>query len=243
MHADLRTDYDALPHRDRHELREKPGCLRKDSKAPLWVRLHITDKANSRRDLSVKRRRSQQDVVDPRGLVMTGRRPGKHRRQGDAYLNFATDKDILAQHAQGRYKGMQLFLNTPSTLLVGAIDVATSGKAADVCNRFLRRELSPEDEKLYSKDAQAAKIRELDARSQFKVYSPIEPGKCDTAVVGTRWAFTWPMVDGVTTVKARLVARGFQDPGLKGGLVETSGTVSPRPSHLQVIPLAALRGW
>ena len=49
--------------------------------------------------------------------------------------------------------------------------------------------------------------------------------------------------DGVKTVKARPVAKGYQDPDLKDGLVETSGCVSLRSSHLRFIPLAALRGW
>ena len=60
--------------------------------------------------------------------------------------------------------------------------------------------------------------------------------------MGTRWVLTWKMVEGVKTVKARLVATGYQDPDLKNGLVETSGCVSPRSSHLQVVSLAALRG-
>ena len=51
------------------------------------------------------------------------------------------------------------------------------------------------------------------------------------------------MVEGVKTVKARLAAKGYQGPDLKEGFVETSGSVSLRPSHLQVISLAALRGW
>ena len=45
------------------------------------------------------------------------------------------------------------------------------------------------------------------------------------------------------TGKARLVAKGCQGPDLKAGFVETSGCVSLRSSHLQVIFLAALRGW
>ena len=82
---------------------------------------------------------------------------------------------------------MQLFRDTPSTLLERAFGAATSAEVADECNRILARELSPEDKKLYGKGAQAAEIRGLDAWSRFKMYSPIEPGNCDEAAVGIRW--------------------------------------------------------
>ena len=39
------------------------------------------------------------------------------------------------------------------------------------------------------------------------------------------------------------MAKGFQDPDLKEGLVEASGCVSLRSSHLQVISLSAIRKW
>ena len=44
-------------------------------------------------------------------------------------------------------------------------------------------------------------------------------------------------------MKGRLVARGFQDPDLAAGLVDTSSCVSLRSSHLQVISLSALKKW
>ena len=57
--------------------------------------------------------------------------------------------------------------------------------------------MSPEEEALFAKDVFAAKTRELDAWAQFKVYNPLEPGKCTKDVVGTRWVLTWKMVEGV----------------------------------------------
>ena len=44
-------------------------------------------------------------------------------------------------------------------------------------------------------------------------------------------------------MRARIAAKGFQDPDLKEGLVETSGCVSLRSSHLQVVSLSAIRQW
>ena len=42
------------------------------------------------------------------------------------------------------------------------------------------------------------------------------------------------LVDGEEDVKARFVSKGYQGPDLKDGLVETSGSVSLRSSHLRV---------
>ena len=39
------------------------------------------------------------------------------------------------------------------------------------------------------------------------------------------------------------MARGARNPELKEGLVDTSGCVSLRPSHLQVISLGAMKKW
>ena len=136
---------------------------------------------------------------------------------------------------------MQLFRNTPSNLWDGAIDVVSSAKAANECTRISGQELPLEEESVYEKDALAAKARELDAQTQFKVDSHMDAGKCNKKAVGTRWALTWKMVEGVKTVKARTAAKGYRDPDLKDGLVGTSGCVSLRSPHLQVTPLAARR--
>ena len=50
-------------------------------------------------------------------------------------------------------------------------------------------------------------------------------------------------MDGAKRAQARLVAKGFQDPDLKLGLMDTSGCVSLRSSHLQVASLSALCKW
>ena len=62
-------------------------------------------------------------------------------------------------------------------------------------------------------------------------------------MVDTLWVLTWGMVEGEKCVKARLAAKGFQDPDMKDGLVETSRCASLHSSHLQVISLIAIRNW
>ena len=62
-------------------------------------------------------------------------------------------------------------------------------------------------------------------------------------IADTRWDLTWNSGEGRRTEKARLVARGSQDPDLAAGLVDTSSCVSLRSSHLQVISLSALKKW
>ena len=61
--------------------------------------------------------------------------------------------------------------------------------------------------------------------------------------MGTRRVITWRVVNGVKTVKARLMAKNYQDPDLKDGLVETSRYVSLRSPHLNDVSIAAPRGW
>ena len=89
---------------------------------------------------------------------------------------------------------------------------------------------------------EAAKGRELDAWCKFQVFSPVPQTTVTKDGVETRWVPTWKDLDGKRTVKARLAARGFQDPDLADGLADTPSCVSPRSSHLQVISLSALEG-
>ena len=95
----------------------------------------------------------------------------------------------------------------------------------------------------FAKEVAAAMNRQMDAWCKFKVFSPVPWRDVAKDMVDTRWVLTWKLVDGKRTVKARLVARGFQDPDLAAGLVDTSSCVSLRSSHLQVISLSALKQW
>ena len=75
------------------------------------------------------------------------------------------------------------------------------------------------------------------------VFNPLHAGGVGTTAVDTRRAPTWEMVEGVKTEKARLVATGLQDPDLKDGVVDASGCVRLRSSHLQVLSLSTLAKW
>ena len=100
-----------------------------------------------------------------------------------------------------------------------------------------------DDESRFAKEVNAAKGRGLDAWCKFQVSPPVPQATVEKDVVETRWVLTWKDLDGKRTVKARLVARGFQDPDLAEGLVDAPSCVSLRSSHLQVISLSTLKKW
>ena len=114
----------------------------------------------------------------------------KRRRKADAYMNFVANKEILKQHAQWWDKGMQIFWNNPLSHEERDLDAAASAQAADMCNKILGKELTPEEEEKFIKEVDAAKGRELDAWSHFRAFSPCGPGRCSKSVVGTRWVLT-----------------------------------------------------
>ena len=123
------------------------------------------------------------------------------------------------------------------------MEAALTAWVAQICGRPSNQELSVDEERRFATEVEAAKNRELDAWGKFQVFSPVPFGTVTKDVVDTRWVLTWKDLEGKRTVKARLVARGFQDPDLAAGLVDTSSRVSVRSSHLQVISLSALKKW
>ena len=82
--------------------------------------------------------------------------------------------------------------------------------ASEERNRNLGQESTGEEEKLHRDLVRDAKERELSARKQFKVCSPIKGGALSKAIVDTRWVLTWEVVDGKKTGMARLAAKGCQ---------------------------------
>ena len=103
----------------------------------------------------------------------------------------------------------------------------------------LGQELSPEEEAQHADFPKAAKIKELTAWKKFDVHEPRRNGNVPKQIAQTRWVLTWKAADGQRSVKARLAAEGYWDPALQEGLVETSGCISIRSPHLQMIPPSA----
>ena len=58
-----------------------------------------------------------------------------------------------------------------------------------------------------------------------------------------RWAITHKMGQDGMGIKARLAARGFQDPAVKAGSLGVGACVAARLSSLHVLFAAAQRKW
>ena len=100
------------------------------------------------------------------------------------------------------------------------------------------QELSEAEDAAHAELVRESEGEEPDAWKPFGVSKPFKAGDSGTSAVETRWVLGWKMVERVKTREARLAATGLQDPDLEGGVVDTSGCLSIRPSHLQVISLS-----
>ena len=134
-------------------------------------------------------------------------------------------------------------MDAAQSSVLGGVDAAVSSWLADECNRGSSQELSMKDEEMHADLARKVKVKELDAWKQSQVFEPVQERGVPNARVRTRWALSWKMMEGTKNIKARLVAKGYQNLDLGGGIVDTSGCVSRRPSHLQVISLCAFEKW
>ena len=123
------------------------------------------------------------------------------------------------------------------------MDGAASAWVADERSGVLGRELSPREEEQHAELVPAANIKELKAWEKFDVCEALKADNPSRQIAQTRWVLTWKMVDAQNSVEARLVAQGYQDPDLQDGSVDTSGCVTLRSSHLQVISLCAIKTW
>ena len=102
---------------------------------------------------------------------------------------------------------------------------------------YRRRELSP------AELVRTAEIIELDAWKKFGVCEPRRDCNISNQVARTRWVLTWEMAGGRKSVKALLVAKGYQYPDIQEGVAETSGCVHLQSSRLRVISLCARQKW
>ena len=163
--------------------------------------------------------------------------PEKRLKQDALRLSFVEKKEITKAHCTHHLAAID-----GAQTLAGLESALTAWEAAH-CDRPLRQELPRGDENRFAEEVGAAKNRELDARCKFKVFSPVPWRNVAEGIVDTRWVLTWKLVEGRRAVKARLVARGYQDPDLAAGLADTASCVSLRSSPHQVISLGALKKW
>ena len=87
----------------------------------------------------------------------------------------------------------------------------------------------------------AAQDRELAAWKKFDACPQVAESTIAKTIVGARWVFTWKVLQRKTRVQTRLVTKGFQGPDLQQGPVDTARCGSLRSSHLQLMPLRAMR--
>ena len=102
-------------------------------------------------------------------------------------------------------------------------------------------ELSLKEEDQHAEVAKAANVKELDDWKKFDVFEPRRDCKVSKQIAQTRWVLTWKMVDGQESANARLVAKDYWGPGVREGIMDTSGCVRLRSSHLQATSLCAIK--
>ena len=85
---------------------------------------------------------------------------------------------------------------------------------ADARNRVSGRKMSKAEEAVHADLVCEAKGKGLDAWEPVNEFKPIKAGEAGKTAVDTRRVLLWEMVGGVETVKARLMAKGFQDPDM-----------------------------
>ena len=102
------------------------------------------------------------------------------------------------------------------------------------------RELRLTRQRMMDQEVVDAKSKEHDNLIRNNVYTevPLDGQK----VISTRWVFTEKIVEGKKTIKARLVARGFEEDSDSLG-VRTDSPTCTRHSLKFVMMTAAIKGW
>ena len=111
---------------------------------------------------------------------------------------------------------------------------------AEECYRVMSQEWAGAEEKSRGGPASAAKEWGPSHRKNSRAFQPRKERAPSKAVGRARWALTRKLVDGQGDADARLVAKGYQGPDSRDGLVETCGCASLQSFHLQFISLGAL---
>ena len=130
-------------------------------------------------------------------------------------LSFVGNKGIIMAHCTHHLAAID------GTQTLAGLESTLAAWVAAQCDRPLGQELSPDDETRFAKEA-----GEWDASCKFNVFSPALWKNVAKDIADNRWVLTRKEVEGGRTVQARLVDRGFQDPDLAAGLVDT---IPPSP--------------
>ena len=192
--------------------------------------LAVNQDVNTSTSVSSKRERPPCVGVD----TMEGSDASHDKRyRADTFrLALVADTEVVEQHAQRRNPELQ-----------SRTDAAIPARVADECSRVLEQELSTEEEETYVDPAQEANVKELGAWRNSGVLKQFQERAVSKKIVQTKWVRTYKMMEGTKSIDTRMVAKGYQDPALKKGLVDTSGCVSLRSPHLRAISLRAVKKW
>ena len=156
-------------------------------------------------------------------------------------IAFAVDLEVVKEHAQWRNPEFKPRVGAHQSSVAEGVAGAAPAWVVHLHSRVLGRELSSEEAGRYAELVKAAKIEEPGARREFGVFERRRDGNVSKQIARTRWVSTWRMVDGRKSVKARLAAKGYEDPDIREGIVDTSGCVSIRSPHLRVISLCPIK--
>ena len=164
------------------------------------------------------------------------------RRTRDALrAAFVAGTDMAKKDARWWNRELKPQEEAPRSSALEGVDAAISARVAGKCHRVLGHELSEEEVRARADLSWAATEKERAAWKRFGVLRPTEKECVSKSAVDTYQGPAWRMVDGAKNVRARVAAKGLQDPDLREGVADTLGCVSIRPSHLRATRLSVLK--
>ena len=132
-------------------------------------------------------------------------------------VSLVANKNFAKDHASWRNPTLKSQINLAAVAPIDGVESAISARAALACEKALGQELCAQEEHLRVELVASAKTKDLEARVEFKVFTPVRSSSLPESPVDTRLFLARKMVGGKKSAKARLAAKGFQDPDLQGG--------------------------
>jgi len=127
-------------------------------------------------------------------------------------------------------------------------EVSTSlARAAYLSQRKMKdtKELTKEEERLFSWECDMAKIKELLSFCQNEAMEIVRSNSIPVRIQGSRWVLTWKRVKTPQgeywSVKARLVIRGFEDE--QASELRVRSPTAGRTGQRLVLSVSAITGW